>query len=134
MENEPWKIYDDPAPYAELLNDVRKAVAAGKLQLKDADKILHNLDAIQSSTSEMQKTTAALAEEMKALGDTGLVQKAAELESQIALQQEELVRDGQSLEQQRRQIAEKNVEVDAHLKEVSDSVELLTGRRYAVTR
>ncbi|MGI0005174.1 MAG: hypothetical protein ACREAO_00880 [Nitrososphaera sp.] len=134
MENEPWKIYDDPAPYAELLNEVHKAVAAGKLQLKDADKILHNLDAILSSTSEMQKTAAALAEEMKALGDTGLVQKAGELESQIALQQEELVRDGQSLEQQRRQIAEKNAEVDAHLKEVSGSLESLTGRRYAVTR
>jgi hypothetical protein len=82
----------------------------------------------------MQKTAAALAEEMKALGDTGLVQKAGELESQIALQQEELVRDGQSLEQQRRQIAEKNAEVDAHLKEVSDSLESLTGRRYTVTR
>lgn len=134
MGSEPWKIYDDPAPYAELLNEVRKAVAAGKLQLKDADKILHNLDAIQSSTAEMQKTAAALAEEMKALGDTGLVQKAGEIESRIAQQQEELVRDSQSLEQQRRQIAEKNAEVDAHLKKVSDSLESLTGRRYAVTR
>ena len=134
MENEPWKIYDDPASYADLLNEVREAVSAGKLQLKDADKILHNLDSIQSSMPEMQRTAAALAEELKAPGDTGLVLKAGELESRIALRQQDLARDTQSLEQQRRQIVEKNADVDAHLKEVSDSVESLTGRRYSVTR
>jgi uncharacterized protein HemX len=82
----------------------------------------------------MQKTSAALAEELKVPADAGLVQKAAELEERLAHQQEELTRDGQSLEQQRRHIAEKNAEVDGHLKEVSDGVAALAGRRYTVTR
>jgi DNA repair exonuclease SbcCD ATPase subunit len=135
MESEPWKIYEsDPQPYAELLNEVHKAVGSGKLQLKDADKVLHHLEAIRSSIPEMQKTSAALAEELKVPADAGLVQKAAELEERLAHQQEELTRDGQSLEQQRRHIAEKNAEVDGHLKEVSDGVAALAGRRYTVTR
>ncbi len=142
MEEEPWKIFaDDLDGYSMLLGEVHKAVESGKLQLKDADRILGHLAAIRAALPEMQKTAGALAAELAACSATGnggqvpqLVQKTQEVEARIAQQEEELARERQALEQLKRQMDDKNAEVDALLREVSDGIAGLTGKRYEITR
>jgi SMC interacting uncharacterized protein involved in chromosome segregation len=52
----------------------------------------------------------------------------------IAQHEEGLARERQWLDQLRKQVAETNAEVDALLKEVSETLFSLTGKRYAVSR
>jgi hypothetical protein len=64
--------------------------------------------------------------------DSGLVSTAKELEEMVLQHDEELAKKRQSLEQQRRQIAEKNSEVSVLLKEAGDILADLTGQRYSL--
>jgi hypothetical protein len=136
MSDEPWKmLYEsDVTPYSSLLVEIRKSIDSGKIQLKDSDKILHYLDVILNSLPELQSRALALRAEKDSLRriDSGLVSRAKELEEKILQHGEELAKGRQNLEQQKRQIADKNAEVGALLNEASGILVNLTGQRYSL--
>jgi len=134
MSDEPWKMLheSDAAPYSLLLLEIRKSIGAGKIQLKDSDRILHYLDVILNSLPELQGRAQAIKAERDSLrrSDSGLVGRARELEEKILQYEEELARGRQNAEQQKRQIAEKGAELAAQLKEASAILEDLAGQKY----
>jgi DNA repair exonuclease SbcCD ATPase subunit len=136
LADEPWKIFyeQDITSYSELLHEVGRSVGTGQIQLKDSDKILHHLQSIQSSLEGLHSQAKELAAELAEIrqGDIAPVQKARDLEESIARYNEQISRDRQSLEQQKRQISEKNEEVNLLLIEVADGLYGLTGKRYVV--
>lgn len=141
LSEEPWSAFggqQDISPYSELLAEVYKSVASGTIQLKDSDKVLSHLASIQSSLPQLQNESASISAEISALlqGRTAhnAVQRAKELEMMIAQHEEGLAGERQRLDQLRKQVAETNAEADALLKDVSDSLFSLTGKRYAVSR
>jgi chromosome segregation ATPase len=136
MSNEPWKMFyeSDVSSYSSLLLEIRKSIDSGKIQLKDSDKILHYLDVILNSLPELQGRAQALKAEKDSLrrSDSGLVDRARELEEKVAQHEEELARGRQILEQQKHQIVDKTAEVDALLKEAGKILADLAGQKYSL--
>lgn len=134
MSEEPWRmLYEsDILPYSSLLQEIRKSIYSGKIQLKDSDRVLNHLDVILSSLPEMQGRAQALKADADLLrqNNDGLVSRSRELESIIVQHEEELAKSRQELEQQRRQIAEKSSELEMFLKEASSILSELTGQKY----
>jgi predicted nucleic acid-binding Zn-ribbon protein len=137
MSDEPWKvIYEsDLTPYSLLLDQVRKSIDSGKIQLKDPDKVMQYLDVILGSLPELQAKSQALKTKIDSLRqrDTELVYRVKELEQDIAQYKDSLATSTQDLEQQRRQATQKRQEVGALLAEASETLAELTGRRYSIT-
>jgi chromosome segregation ATPase len=138
LSEEPWSALaeQDISPYSALLAEVYKSVASGQIQLKDSDRALSHLASIQSSLPQLQKDAASISAEIATLrqGKIHAVQHAREAETIIAQHEEGLARERQWLDQLKKQVAETNSEVDALLKEVSETLFSLTGKRYAVSR
>lgn len=134
LEERPWEIFDDPAPYVLLLQEIRKSTESGQLQLKDAGKVAQHLDAILLALPGLTETARVLSGELAGAGVNEIVQRAEELEARMAQHEEEIAGGRQALVQQRRQLAERNAEVDSLLEQVSESLLALTGRRYRVGR
>jgi hypothetical protein len=136
MSDEPWKMLheSDVSPYSSLLLEIRKSIGAGKIQLKDSDRILHYLDVILNSLPELQGRAQAIKAERDSLrrSDSGLVGRARELEEKVLQHEEELVRGRQNAEQQKRQIAEKGAELAAQLEEASAILADLVGQKYSL--
>lgn len=136
MSDEPWKmLYEsDAAPYSSLLLEIRKAIGAGKIQLKDSDRILHYLDVILNSLPELQGRAQAITAERNSLrrSDSGLVDRARELEEKVLQHEEDLARGRQNVEQQKRQIAEKRAELATQLEEASAILADLAGQKYSL--
>lgn len=136
MSGEPWKMFDeaDISPYFILLQDIRKSIDSGNIQLKDFDKVLQYLDIIISSLPELQGKAQALKVQADALrqGNSNLVDRASELEDKIVQHEEEVAKGRQEAEQQRRQIAEKSGELAFQLKEASSILEELAGQKYVL--
>ncbi len=136
MSGEPWKMFEeaDISPYVILLQDIRKSIDSGKIQLKDFDKVLQYLDVIISSLPELQDKALALKVQADSLrqGNGNLVSRASELEDKIMQHEEEVAKGMQEAEQQRRQIAEKSGELASHLNEASSILEELAGQKYVL--
>lgn len=138
LADEPWRMFSeaDISPYSDLLLEVSRSVGTGQIQLKDSDKILHHLESIQASLTGLDTQAKALATELASFrqGDVAPVKRARDLEDAMSRYEEEISRDRQALEQQDRQIKEKNEEVDQLLLDVADGLYSLTGKRYIVSR
>jgi chromosome segregation ATPase len=135
MSDEPWRILyeSDISPYSSLLTEIHKSIGSGTIQLKDSDKVLQYINAILKSLPELQSRAQALKAEADSLrrgDDAGIVSMAKELEEKIIQHGEELAKKRQSLEMQKRQIAEKTAEVNALLKEASEILADLAGQKY----
>ncbi len=137
MSDEPWRIlYEtDIAPYSSLLLEIHKSIDAGKIQLKDSDKVLQYLDTILDSLPDLQHKAHALKSDIDLVrqSKTELFYKVKGLEEKIMQHSEALARSRQNLEQHRRQAKDKMEEVDAILKEATDTLAELTGRKYSLT-
>jgi predicted nucleic acid-binding Zn-ribbon protein len=138
LTEEPWRMFyeQDISGYEVLLQDVTTSIGMGKIQLKDSDKILNHLESILSSLPSLQARAKDLSAELATLKqqDVGPVRRAKDLEEAIARYDEEATRGRQSLEQQKRQAAERSAEVDELLMEVSDGIYSLAGKRYTISR
>lgn len=137
MSTEPWKMFgSELEQYSALLQEIIRSISSGQVQLKDSDKILQNLEAIQSSLPRLGETAKALEKEMSELSshDSDAARRASGLEEKAAALEQGIERDRQNLEQKKRQAGEKSVEVDSLLWQVSESLAELTGRRYTVRR
>ena len=136
MSEEPWRMFDesDVSPYSLLLGEIRKTVDAGKIQLKDSDKILHYLDVILNSLPELHGRAQSLKakENLARQGDSSLVGRAKDLESRVAQHEQEIAKGRQDIELQKRQAAEKGGELDALLKEAGGILAELTGQKYSL--
>ena len=136
MSDEPWRmLYEtDISPYSSLLIEIRKSIDSGTIQLKDSDKILNYLDTILKCLPELQSRVRALKAEADSLrqGDAGMVSTAKELKGKIIQHEEELAKKRQSLEMQKRQIAEKTGEVSSLLKQASEILADLSGKKYSL--
>jgi hypothetical protein len=131
MSEEPWRVFYDSdqesaGQYLSLLAEVEKSVASGKIQLKDADRVAQHLRAIQSSFADLCRQAAEVSAEAdaarRAAAAAGPARRADELQEAIARYEEQVARDEQALEQQKRQAAEKRAEVDALLWQASDAL------------
>lgn len=135
MSDEPWRMFyeSDVSPYSSLLQEIRKSIDSGKIQLKDSDRILHYLDVILNSLSDFQGRAQALKAETDLLrrNDSGLVTRSKDLEEKVAQHNEEMAKSRQDMEQQKRQIVEKSSELDALLNEASTTLAELTGQKYS---
>jgi chromosome segregation ATPase len=135
MSDEPWKILSgDVSPYSSLLLEIRKSIESGKIQLKDSDKVLQYIDTIAGSLPALQEKAAALKGEIDSLreGDSGTAFRARELEEKIAYHTESLAQGRQLAEQQRRQIADKNAEIQGLMKEAGEVLSSLTGQKHTL--
>jgi hypothetical protein len=134
MSGEPWKMFDeaDISAYFILLQEIRKSVDSGNIQLKDSDKVLQYLDVIISSLPELHGKARALKAQADSVrqGDVILKSMASELEAKILQHEEEVAKGRQDAEQQRRQIAEKGGELAIQLKEAGAILEELVGQKY----
>ena len=136
ISDEPWKILyeNDVSPYSSLLIEIRKSIDAGKIQLKDSDRILHYLDVILKSLPEYQSRAQALRAEVDSFrgSERSLVNRANELKEKIEQHEDEMASNLQNLEQQKRQIAEKRIEIDEQLKEAGQILSDLIGQKYSL--
>ncbi len=137
MSAEPWKMFGDELPqYLALLQEITKSVKSGQIQLKDTDKIIQNLEFIQSSLPQLDNSARAVSNEISDLTrqDTEAARRALELSGEVAKLEYEIERNKQDIEQKKHRVTEKNAEVDSLLQQVSESLAELIGRRYKVTR
>ena len=136
MSDEPWRmLYEsDISSYSSLLIEIHKSIDSGTIQLKDSDKILNYLDTILKSLPELRGRVQALKVGADCLrqGDAGMVSTAKELKEKIIQHEEELAKKRQSLEMQKRQIAEKTGELNALLKQASEILADLSGKKYSL--
>ena len=136
MSDEPWRmLYEsDISSYSSLLIEIHKSIDSGTIQLKDSGKILNYLDAILKSLPELRGRVQALKAEADSLrqNDVGMVKMAKELKEKIIQHEEELAKKRQSLEMQKRQIAEKTGEVSSLLKQASEILADLSGKKYSL--
>lgn len=137
LSEEPWAaLAGDMEPYSLLLAEVYKSVASGQIQLKDSDRVLPQLASIQSALPQLQQEAAALGAQVAQLrqGDLGAVRGAGEVRARIAQHKDGIIQERQSAEQLKKQAAQTRAEADELLKEASDVLFSLTGRRYAISR
>jgi hypothetical protein len=136
MSDEPWRIFyeKDIAPYSFLLLEIHKSIDTGKIQLKDSDRILQYLESILESLPDLQHKAHALKTDIDIVRqrNTDVIYKVKELEEKIVQQTGALARSRLNLEQYRRQAKNKKEEVDVILREASDTLAELTGRKYSL--
>ncbi len=136
MSTEPWMVLreSDISPYSLLLAEVRKSVQAGKIQLKDSDKMLNYIDVILHSLPELQKKSQSLQARLESLSreDSGSFARSRELEQKIAERNQELETGRHARELQGRQNEERKKEVGALLKEAEDILFSLSDQRYSL--
>ncbi len=136
MSDEPWQILYEKnvAPYSSLLLEIRRSIDSGQIQLKDSDKTLQYVDTILESLPDLQHKAQKIRADIDSSRQLNIeiVHKVKGLEQKIIQLTEELARNRQDLEQQRRQAKDKTEEVDAILRRASEILAQLTGQKYSL--
>ena len=134
LSDQPWEIlYDDNvSPYYSLLQEIRRSIISGQIQLKDSDKILQYSDVILKSLPDLQRNAQRIQTEIDSFQeeDAEVVYKVKGLEHQIMQHSEGLARSRLELEQQTRHLKDKTEEVNTILNQPSEILAELTGRKY----
>jgi uncharacterized phage infection (PIP) family protein YhgE len=136
MSSEPWKLLDlaDISAYLDLLQEIRKSVSSGKIQLKDSEKTINYIDQIIQSLPEFQAGARQVDSELNSLKtrNTSLLDRVEKLELEINDSTERLSRSKENLELLRRQNNEKKDEVRALLSEASETISSVAGQKFLV--
>jgi hypothetical protein len=136
MSSEPWKLLDlaDISAYLDLLQEIRKSVSSGKIQLKDSEKTINYIDQIIQSLPEFQAGARQVDSELNSLKtrNTSMLDRVEKLELEINDSAERLSRSKENLELLRRQNDEKKDEVRALLSEASETISSIAGQKYLV--
>ena len=134
LSDQPWEILyeDDVSPYSSLLQEIRKSIISGQIQLKDSDKVLQYSDIILKSLSDLQRTAQTIQTEIDSFREVNaeVVYKVKGLEHQITQHSEGLARSRLELEQQMRHLKDKTQEVNTILNQAGEILAELTGRKY----
>ncbi len=134
LSDQPWEILyeDDVSPYSSLLQEIRKSIISGQIQLKDSDKVLQYSDIILKSLSDLQRTAQTIQTEIDSFREVNaeVVYKVKGLEHQIMQHSEGLARSRLELEQHMRHLKDKTQEVNTILNQAGEILAELTGRKY----
>ena len=134
LSDQPWEILyeDDVSPYSSLLQEIRKSIISGQIQLKDSDKVLQYSDIILKSLSDLQRTAQTIQTEIDSFREVNaeVVYKVKGLEHQIMQHSEGLARSRLELEQHMRHLNDKTQEVNTILNQAGEILAELTGRKY----
>lgn len=134
LSDQPWEILyeDNVSPYSSLLQEIRKSIISGQIQLKDSDKILQYSDIILKSLSDLQRTAQTIQTEIDSFREVNaeVVYKVKGLEHQLTQHSEGLARSRLELEQQMRHLKDKTQEVNTILNQAGEILAELTGRKY----
>jgi DNA repair exonuclease SbcCD ATPase subunit len=134
LSDQPWEILyeDNVSPYSSLLQEIRKSIISGQIQLKDSDKVLQYSDIILKSLSDLQRTAQTIQTEIDSFREVNaeVVYKVKGLEHQITQHSEGLARSRLELEQQMRHLKDKTQEVNTILNQAGEILAELTGRKY----
>jgi DNA repair exonuclease SbcCD ATPase subunit len=134
LSDQPWEILyeDDVSPYSSLLQEIRKSIISGQIQLKDPDKVLQYSDIILKSLSDLQRTAQTIQTEIDSFREVNaeVVYKVKGLEHQIMQHSEGLARSRLELEQHMRHLNDKTQEVNTILNQAGEILAELTGRKY----
>lgn len=136
MSDEPWQILYEKnvMPYSSLLLEIRRSIDNGQIHLKDSDKAMQYIDTILETLPELQHKAQTIKTEIDSYRQLNIeiVYKVKGLRQKIIEQTEELTRNRQDLEQQRRQAKDKKEEVDAILRRAGEILAQLTGQKYSL--
>jgi DNA repair exonuclease SbcCD ATPase subunit len=134
LADQPWEILyeDDVSPYSSLLQEIRKSIISGQIQLKDSDKVLQYSDIILKSLSDLQRTAQTIQTEIDSFREVNaeVVYKVKGLEHQIMQHNEGLARNRLELEQHMRHLKDKTQEVNTILNQAGEILAELTGKKY----
>ena len=134
LSDQPWEILyqDNVSPYSSLLQEIRKSIISGQIQLKDSDKVLQYSDIILKSLSDLQRTAQTIQKEIDSFREVNaeVVYKVKGLEHQIMQHSEGLARSRLELEQHMRHLKDKTQEVNTILNQAGEILAELTGRKY----
>lgn len=134
LSDQPWEILyeDNVSPYSSLLQEIRKSIISGQIQLKDSEKVLQYSDIILKSLSDLQRTAQTIQTEIDSFREVNaeVVYKVKGLEHQITQHSEGLARSRLELEQQMRHLKDKTQEVNTILNQAGEILAELTGRKY----
>ena len=134
MSDQPWDILyqDNISPYSSLLQEIRKSIISGQIQLKDSDKVLQYSDIILKSLPDLQRNAQTIQTEIDSFREVNaeVVYKVKGLEHQIMQHSEGLARSRLELEQEMRHLKDKTEEVNAILNQAGEILAELTGRKY----
>jgi hypothetical protein len=134
MSDQPWEILyqDNVSPYSSLLEEIRKSIISGQIQLKDSDKVLQYSDIILKSLPDLQRNAQTIQTEIDSFQEVNaeVVYKVKGLEHQIMQHSEGLARSRLELEQEMRHLKTKTEEVNAILNQAGEILAELTGRKY----
>jgi hypothetical protein len=134
MSDQPWEILyqDNVSPYSSLLEEIRKSIISGQIQLKDSDKVLQYSDIILKSLPDLQRNAQTIQTEIDSFREVNaeVVYKVKGLEHQIMQHSEGLARSRLELEQEMRHLKDKTEEVNAILNQAGEILAELTGRKY----
>ncbi len=137
LSEEPWKmLYEgNISLYSSLLQEIRKSILNGQIQLKDSDKVLQYTDLILESLPDLHQRAHTIKTEIETFRDLNVqvLNRVKELEHQIMRQTEELARSRQELQQQKKLTKDKAEEVNTLLNQAGEMLAELTGRRYYLT-
>nr|MDP9016671.1 hypothetical protein [Thermoproteota archaeon] len=134
MSDQPWEILyqDNVSPYSSLLQEIRKSIISGQIQLKDSDKVLQYSDIILKSLPDLQRNAQTIQTEIDSFREVNaeVVYKVKGLEHQIMQHSEGLARSRLELEQEMRHLKDKTEELNAILNQAGEILAELTGRKY----
>lgn len=134
LSDQPWEILyeDNVSPYSSLLQEIRKSIISGQIQLKDSDKVLHYSDIILKSLPDLQRNAQTIQTEIDSFQEVNaeVVYKVKGLEHQIMQHSEALARSRLELEQQMQHLKDKTEEVNTILNQAGEVLAELTGRKY----
>ena len=134
MSDQPWEILyqDNVSPYSSLLQEIRKSIISGQIQLKDSDKVLQYSDIILKSLPDLQRNAQTIQTEIDSFQEVNaeVVYKVKGLEHQLMQHSEGLARSRLELEQEMRHLKDKTEEVNAILNQAGEILAELTGRKY----
>jgi DNA repair exonuclease SbcCD ATPase subunit len=137
LSDQPWEILyeDNVSPYSSLLQEIRKSIISGQIQLKDSDKVLQYSDIILKSLPDLQRTAQTIQTEIESFREVNaeVVYKVKGLEHQIMQYSEGLARSRLELEQQMRHLKDKTEEVNTILNQAGEILAELTGRKYRLS-
>lgn len=138
MINEPWKIFESENidDYRTLLQEVRNSIESNKIQLKDSEKSIHQLEETIAYLPDLYGRHVKLASKVQSMTDATYLRvssKASDLRAEITQYEQEIHKSNEWLEQQRKQLDYKRGEIQGLLKTVEEMLESLLNKRYTVS-
>jgi hypothetical protein len=150
LMNSPWKIFeqahgsiDDTKPvqngalesYKSLIVEVQKAVATGKITLKDSQKTIKSFDLIIKSLPDLQRQSELIASKLESLEqrkDESVIAQAETLRTKLRENKNSLDNHKLYLERLENEVTDKKNNLQKTAKDAEGCLLQVTGRSYSL--